>query len=83
MDHLGKIAQCWKYSVENCEFGDENCWFNLCSKESQKFKCDWSKHVFSSQSDFYSQQKEQHRQFVTKCKNFKTCIYGEEICWFI
>ena len=30
MDHLEKIAQCWKYSAGNCEFCDENCWFNHC-----------------------------------------------------
>ena len=80
MDHLEKIAQCWKYSAGNCEFGDENCWFDHCSKKSKKWV--WCEDVFSSQSDFHSHQKVQHRQFVPMCKNFKTCIYGEEICWF-
>ena len=81
-DHSEKIAQCWKYSAGNCELGDEHCWFNHCSKESQKFKCGRCENVFSSQSDFHCHQKEQHRQFIPKCKNFETCIYGKATCWF-
>ena len=82
MEYLEKVAQCWKYSAGNCEFSDEHCWFNHCSKESHKFECGRCENVFSSQSDFHSHQKEQHWQFIPMCKNFKTCIYSKKTCWF-
>ena len=37
---------------------------------------------FHHNFDFHSHQNDQHRQFVPMCKNFKTCIYGEEIFCF-
>ena len=83
-DHKENIAQCWKYSAGNSEFGDENCWLDHCSTESKKFKCGLREQVFSVQSDFHSHRKEKHRQLLPLCKNFHngTCVYGKELCWF-
>ena len=83
--HNNKVAQCWKFSAGNCEYGDKKCWFNHTIKDTQEIECVWCDKVFRTQSDLYAHRKQHHKQYIQSCKNYKNgaCIYGNDKCWFL
>ena len=86
-EHSEQVANCWKFAVDNCHYGDDKCWFKHLrnEKEQKEIKCHWCEKVFQTQCDFLKHKKQKHKQFVPKCRNSYNgkCSYREELCWFI
>ena len=55
-EHIEKVANCWKYSSGNCEYGEYNCWFthtkNEIVMEPAEIECNRCEQVFTAQSEF-------------------------------
>ena len=81
-EHSDKVNTCWHFSVGNCPFGDENCWFIHSS--DKEYKCNLCGETYSNQTDYLNHKKRNHENSVKKCKNMNngSCKYGDERCWF-
>ena len=86
--HKEKVRQCIYFSVGNCIYDDDSCWFNH-SKSGKSLLNDDSvincKHCgkrFKLRSDFMQHRKKYHTELVPMCTNFQSghCEYSS--CWF-
>ena len=72
-EHIEKVANCWKYSSGNCEYGEYNCWFthtkNEIVMEPAEIECNRCEQVFTARSEFLKNRKQVHKQFVPNCRN--------------
>ena len=82
--HSERVSVCWKFTSGDCVYGSEKCWFNHYSTEKCEIKCNYCEEIFSNQSQVLTHRKQNHRQFVAYCRNFKngTCNYTNKNCWF-
>ena len=86
--HSEKVSSCWNFSAGTCDFGDENCWFiHSNAKDQQKpaeYNCKLCDKVLANLSEYLRHRKRKHENTIPTCKNFldRTCIYGNDNCWF-
>ena len=82
--HPERVSACWKFTNEECDFGNEKCWFNYSNASKSEIKCKFCEQNFSNQSEFLKHRKQHHLKFVPQCRNFTTGTlhYTDENCWF-
>ena len=82
--HTEKVNICWNYVSNNCEFGDERCWFLHTNETEQKFDCTLCGKIFQVQAKLLEHRRKFHISYVKPCRNLSsgTCKYGELRCWF-
>ena len=66
-EHVDKVSICWHFSVGNCPFGDESCWF--IHRNDKEYKCNLCEQIYTNQSDYLKHKKTMHEHIVKQCKN--------------
>ena len=83
--HMEMISTCWNFTLGNCEFNDEKCWFKHSSTEkSDEIECKMCDDRFMTMPEFHKHRKQKHKRAVPQCKYEVngTCKFGENLCWF-
>ena len=81
--HKEKVNICWKFLDQNCEKGDEDCWY-LHKKPEVLLKCTFCEKEFNIKQELMKHRKSEHKEYVKVCKNSKerSCKFNES-CWYI
>ena len=87
-NHQEKLARCWKFSANKCEFGEDECWFSHVSsniEEPKTIVCNLCDNIFYTMSNLLHHKKLKHIGSVKTCKNSlnNECRFGAKKCWFL
>ena len=87
--HGENVRMCLYYAKGNCEFSDEDCWYQHKLLESplfplKEFKCSLCGETFKFKHDFMNHRKSQHPENISICtKNDNgSCNFGNQKCWY-
>ena len=88
--HLQSVRMCLFYSKGDCDFSDEDCWYQHKTQESslaqplKEFKCSLCGQTFNFKPDFMKHRKTEHPNNISFCKTYNngTCNFGSEKCWY-
>ena len=75
--HKVKIATCWRFVAGDCNFSDQDCWFNHCKNKLEdidEIECIWCEKIFMTQPEFLNHRKKEHKEHVPMCRNV-SCAY--------
>ena len=87
--HIENVAACWNFTVGNCDFRDDFCWFShskqlKTSEKTELSKCHICGQVFKTLNALQQHKKREHVLTVPPCRNSMkgSCWYGADKCWF-
>ena len=84
LKHNENVSVCWKFPSEKCGYNDDTCWFIHTLTQTKEFKCNLCNKTFLNQSESLTHKKQNHKQLVPSCNNFKqgACKFTDSECWF-
>ena len=85
-EHKSSVAPCRKFSVGECPYNDDKCWWNHTDKGnlSENVQCFICSKTYKSKGEMMKHRKKEHRSVVKFCDKFQEgkCGFQDDFCWF-
>ena len=78
--------------LDKCDFPESVCWFvhsksstDISPQTLKEYKCGLCGKIFQNKNDFMHHRKQDHRQFISKCRDHVngSCRRESSVCWYI